>query len=171
MDEKTAVIILKSMLLPYADYNSVFFSGLCNFEQNKIQILQNIAIRICLNVKDPMLVSVKKLHEKVKVLPIDLRRKYLQGILCYRLINLKALSMVNNRTTRAGYGPLIETYLTHTKRIQVSPPNNAYDMWNSLRPEVRNSDSCKIFKSKLKSVIKNQFKNDWRYDLQFTNMQ
>ena len=117
-----------------------------------------------------MSVSVKKIHKIVGVLPIDLRRKYLQGILCYRLIGLNLLELVQNRNTRAADGPLIKTYLCHTRQIQMSPPVSAYNTWNNLCPEIRNSDINVLFKSKLKSKIGNYFESEWRYDLQFKNL-
>ena len=169
MDVNTATLILKAMLLPFIDYNSVFFSGRNN-EQKKIQILQNIAIRICLKIKDPMSISVKDIHTNVNVLSVDLRREYLQGILCYRLIKLNSLKIVHNRVTRAADGPLIQMYLCHTRRVQLSPAVSAYNVWNKLKPDLRNSETTIVFKNSLKKKIKLFFENEWRYDLQFTNL-
>ena len=98
MDVKTSLIIMKAMVLPYLDNASLMLSGIRRFDQKRLQILQNIALRLCYNIKDPTLISVKKLHEKAKVMPIDLRRKYLQAITCHRLIQLNALElMLGNR--------------------------------------------------------------------------
>ena len=170
MNKTTAKLLLKTMLLPYIDNSSVFLSGISYFEQKKLQILQNIGIRVSLNVKDPMSVSVKNIHLQVDVLPIDLRRQYLQGILCYRLISLNALDLVQNRVTRAADGPLIKMYISHTRRVQVSPPVDAYNTWNNISPVIRQAESSALFKSKLKRSIVEYFKEIWRYDLQFTNL-
>ena len=127
VDECTAVLLFKTMLLPYIDNSSVFLSGISLLDQKKLQILQNVGIRVCLKVKDPMSVSVKDIHRTIKVLPTDLHRKYLQGILCYRLIKLNLLDMVVNRVTRAADGPLIRMYISHTVRVQKSPAVDAYN--------------------------------------------
>ena len=136
-------------------------------DQKKLQILQNVGIRVCLKVKDPMSESVKGLHKKVNILPTDLRRQYLQGILCYRLIKLNSLKLVVNRVTRAADAP---PDISHTVRVQKSPPVDAYHAWNMIKPEIRNADTSTSFKSKLKASIVKYFETEWRYDLQYTNL-
>ena len=170
MDEKTSVLLFKTMLLPYIDNSSVFLSGINLHDQKKLQILQNIGIRVCLRIKDPMSVPVKEIHKKIKVLPTDLRRQYLQGILCYRLIKLNSLEMVENRHTRAADGPLIKMYISHTVRVHKSPPVDAYNSWNKIKSDIRNTETSISFKTKLKAHIINKFENEWRYDLQYTNL-
>ena len=158
------------MLLPYIVNSSVFLSGISYSEQKKLQILQNIGIRVSLNIRDPLLISVKDIHLRVNILPIDLRRQYLQGILCYRLIRLKSLDLICNRVTRAADGPLIKMYTSHTRRVQLSPPVDAYNTWNNIKPEIRISKNNVIFKKKLKCSILKHFKEAWNYHHQFTNM-
>ena len=104
-----------------------------------------------------MSVPVKKIHERVNVLPIDLRREYLQGILCHRLIKLNSLDLVHNRITRAADGPLITMYTSHTRRNQMSPPVDAFSNWNAIKPEMRCIDTSSIFKARLKASIKKTF--------------
>ena len=168
INEKTALIVMKAMILPYMDNSTIFLSGIRLFDQKRLQILQNIALRLCFNIRDPTEISVKELHTKANVLPLDLRRNYLQAITCYRLINIKALNLVTNRRTRAGDGPLIVNYLTHTKRVQISPANSAYDTWNSIPHPLRMIETISSFKGKYRTCIAKYFKLHWRYDLQFT---
>ena len=136
-DDKTSVIILKAMLLPYIDNSIWFFTSISLLDQKRLQILQNTALRVCFQIYDPQEISVKKLHEKAGILPMYLRRKYLQGVLCYRMISIGALDLVDNRPTRAADGPLLRTYLTHTERIRKSPPVNAINEWNIIPPSVK----------------------------------
>ena len=65
-------------------YSSLYFSVLNVFEQKRLQILQNINMRLCLGIKDPTTVHVKDLHKIANIVPIDVGRSYLQGILCYK---------------------------------------------------------------------------------------
>ena len=101
------------------------------------------------------------MHEKANIVPIDLRRKYLQGVLCYRIISIDALNMVNNRQTRAADGPLIVTYLTHTERIRKSPPVSAINEWNMIPSKIRLSDTKEAFKRALKKAVKVFFVKKW----------
>ena len=131
-DDDISVIILKSMLLPYIDSSILFLSGIAFTEQKRLQVLQNTALRVCFKIHDPTEITIKELHEKAGIMPIDLRRKYLQGVLCYRMISIGALDLINNRQTRAADGPLVVTYLTHTERIRKSPPVSAVMEYDSL---------------------------------------
>ena len=117
MDVSTAFKIMKTMIVPYIDSSNLFFSALSYVDQKRIQILQNIALRICYKVPDPTEISVKQLHIDAKLFPIDLKRKYLQVVISYRLISIDSLELEENRHTRAADGPLIKMYLAHTERI------------------------------------------------------
>ena len=86
-----ALDVLKSMLLTYFDGSALYFSALNIFEQKKMQILQNIAIRVCLLIKDPTSVHVEDMHKRANIVPIDIRRSYLQELLCYRLIDIDSV--------------------------------------------------------------------------------
>ena len=131
--------------------------------------MQNTALRVCFQIYDPTDISIKNLHEKAGIVPIDLRRKYLQGVLCYRMINIGALNLVNNRQTRAADGPLVVTYLAHTERIRKSPPVNAVSEWNMIPSRIRLSKNKVCFKRALKKVVKKFFVKKWLHILQFTN--
>ena len=168
MDVKTAVNILKTMILPYIDSSNLFFSALSIIDQKRIQILQNIALRVCFRILDPTEISVKKLHEMAKIFPIDLRRKYLQGVICYRLISTDSLVLEDYGRTRAADGPLIRLYISHSERNRKSPPNSAFSEWNSIPSCIRLSENKESFKRALKAIVLKFFVKKWRYDLQFT---
>ena len=53
---------------------------------------------------------VKDLHKMANIVPIDIRRSYLQGLLCYRLIKLGSVELVENSRTRAADGPVVKQY-------------------------------------------------------------
>ena len=168
MNVSTALIVLKAMIIPYIDNSTLFLSNIRLFDQKRLQILQNIAIRVCFKVKDPTDISIKKLHQRANVLPTDLRRIYLQSIVCYRLIGLNALSLIENRVTRAGDGPIIVNYTAHTRRVQLSPAYAAIDTWNAINSGVRNAETNLAFKNEVKSTIRKYFKDRWSHELQYT---
>ena len=101
-------------------------------------------------------------------MPIDLRRKYLQGVLCYRMISIGAFSLINNRQTRAADGPLIRTYITHTERIRKSPPVSAYGEWNMIPAVIRLSENKESFKRAMKKAVKKFFDKKWLHVVQFS---
>ena len=119
----------------------MYFSAWNVFEQKRLQVLQNIVIRVCLGIKDPTTVHVKDLHKMANIVPIDVRRSYLQGILCYRLIKLGSIELVQNRRTCAADSPLVRQYTSFTMMVGASPSNAAFHTWNCITPEIRLSTS------------------------------
>ena len=61
MDDVTALIIFKTMLLPYFDYGCIFLPALPVKCYKKLQIYCNIALRICFKIQDPTDCAVKDL--------------------------------------------------------------------------------------------------------------
>ena len=118
---------------------------------------------------DPTEISVKKLHQNAGILPLDLRRKYLQGSISYRMIQINSFNMVENRRTRAANGPLIQTYISHSERVRKSPPNSATDEWNRIPAALRLSENKVSFKSALRKIITKYLNEKWIHIPQFTN--
>ena len=77
---------MKTMVMPYFDYGLVFTTGISPAVLNKMHVCYNTGIRICMAVKDPRDIPVKQLYTTVKMLPLDLRRIYLQVTMCHRLV-------------------------------------------------------------------------------------
>ena len=63
---------------------NIYYTGLPLNDLKKLQTVQNIALRICFNIKDPLLVTTKELHLKANLLPLYYRRMYLLLTVCYR---------------------------------------------------------------------------------------
>ena len=72
--------------MPYCDYGLVFTTGLSQQVLDKLQVFYNTGIRQCLAIRDPRDAPVKTLYETVQMLPIDLRRIYLQTTMCHHLV-------------------------------------------------------------------------------------
>ena len=84
---------------------NIYYTGLLLNDLKKLQTVQNIALRISFNIKDPLLVTTKELHLKANLLPLYYRRKYLLLTVCYRLVGNKSLKTITGRSTRAGTAP------------------------------------------------------------------
>ena len=91
----------------------------------------------------------------------------MQGILCYRLIKLGSVELVENRRTRAADGPVIKQYTSFSVRVGQSPSNAAFHTWNYITPVIRLSPNAEEFKREFKKSIYNYFVNVWTYETQF----
>jgi hypothetical protein len=110
-------------------------------------------------------VSVTDLHIKAEIVPLDLTRNYLQGVLCFRLSATAALELINNRQTRAADGHLMKTYISHTERVRKSRPNTALFECNMIPPSIRLAESKEPFKRVLRTDINKFITSRWRYML------
>ena len=72
ISEDTALFIYRSMIAPIIDYGDVAYSGGLIEGLNRLQILQNRALRICLDVHHYLPTIV--LHQQAKTLNLKLRR-------------------------------------------------------------------------------------------------
>ena len=91
---QAALMIFKSVFLGVLDYGSFFVSSLPEQTKEDIQILQNNALRCCLNILDPSNVNIFEMHENTNVqcfrhrmvrnLLLCIRNAVNKGMLCIR---------------------------------------------------------------------------------------
>ena len=71
--EDAAIRIYKTMVLPYADYGDIFFINANIKQLQKLQTLQNRALRICLNVA--LVTPIQILHQSAQIPMLKIRRE------------------------------------------------------------------------------------------------
>ena len=135
---QAALLVFKSIFLGVLDYGSIFLSSLPEHIKDDIQVLQNNALRSCLNIIDPRDVNVLELHSNVNVQLFRHRMvKYL--LICIRnAVEEGTLNMVNTGIrTRQNDGHTIKLPIPRTKYIQKSPFYWGAQIWNSLPIHIR----------------------------------
>ena len=135
---QAALLVFKSIFLGVLDYGSIFLSSLPEHIKDDIQVLQNNALRSCLNIIDPRNVNVLELHSNVNVQLFRHRMvKYL--LICIRnAVEEGTLSMVNTGIrTRQNDGHTIKLPIPRTKYIRKSPFYWGAQIWNSLPIHIR----------------------------------
>ena len=104
LNDDVALLIYKSMLLPYFDNADVIFNKSNSSDLDKLQRLQNRCLRICLG-HDRMF-STDKVHKQASVpLLVDGRKAH---VLNFMYLRKKKVHLLNNREirTRAHDAPL-----------------------------------------------------------------
>ena len=76
LNDLAAKLVLKTMVLSYLDYGSMFLSVRTIEDISTIQVLQNKALRSCLRVKNYVDVPSHELHLQLNVQPFDKRMQY-----------------------------------------------------------------------------------------------
>ena len=92
LTDLAAKSILKTMVLSYLDYGSLFLTVRTLDDISSIQILQNKSLRTCLRIKNYVDISVYELHLRLNVQPFDKRMQYF--LLCSIYRNIKSGSNV-----------------------------------------------------------------------------
>ena len=86
LNDLSAKLILKSMVLSYLDYGLLFFIVRTMEDIATVQILQNKALRACLRIKKYIEVPVYELHLRLNVQPYDKCMQYFLMCSIYRNI-------------------------------------------------------------------------------------
>ena len=86
LTDLAAKLILKTMVLPYLDYGSLFLTVRTLEDISSIQILQNKSLRTCLHIKNYVDTPVYELHLRLNVQPVYKRMQYFLLCSIYRNI-------------------------------------------------------------------------------------
>ena len=73
INKPTSLYLYKSLIEPCFSFNDIIYDTLTQQDQQKLQVLQNICLRTCLNA-DPRTHRADLFHE-ANVLPLDVQRK------------------------------------------------------------------------------------------------
>ena len=157
LTQRASITVLKAMILPQIDSSLVFLAGRKQTDLYALQVLQNMAIRICLKIDVPREVHTDVIHSRTSVVKVESRLFYLQSIMCHRLVKRDGLALIENRFTRAADGPLVKQINPHQTRYSKNPMYKAIETWNSLPPATRNVIEKNEFRTKIKNYIKGKF--------------
>ena len=152
-----ALMLYKSMILSHIDYGDIFLNLAPKTQLNKLQVLQNRALRIChqtfIQDRQP---STLELHVNRNLLKLDKRRE------------LHMLNLMHNRvyrdpkSPRAANRPTMQTRIHDAPVLPITRPNSEKFrkgpmyagglLWNALPNDIRNQHKTTCFKNTLKRV-------------------
>ena len=149
LNNETALLIYKSMLLPYFDYADVIFCKANTKDLDKLQKLQNKCLRICMGTDRRF--NTHRAHVQAKVPYLKDRRAAHVCNFMFKRKNVKAL--LNNREirTRAHDAPMFNVPIPRCEAFKRSVCFQGSTEWNNLPTDTRNSDNFLTFKYKMKS--------------------
>ncbi|CAH2092003.1 unnamed protein product [Euphydryas editha] len=151
-------MLANSLLLSILDYADASYPNLTKDQLNKLERLQNLAIRFifCLRKFD----HVSEFRLKLKWLPIRSRRNlHILSLLYCVLFNPKAPSYLkdkfeyirnNMEELRASRSLMLKLPVHRTKFYAQSFTVQAIKLWNSLPLHKRKAESLSIFKKYVK---------------------
>lgn len=152
LTNRIALNVYKTTILPIIDYGDIFYNAAPKSLLNKLQILQNKAIRIIAKLPGR---SKTDIHHRIyDILPLSERRKLHTIQLGYWLSedpNNLDLRVLSTRSHTSSAKLLIQ------RRMKTNKCNNnfiqlAVKYWNNLPPEIRNLRNNKKILKYLMSI-------------------
>ena len=143
LKKDVAVLIYKTMILPYLDYGDVIFHRSNSGDLSQLQRLQNRCLRICLGYDKRF--STNKAHKLALAPFLDDRR--IAHVHNFMFIRKNKQHLLNNREirTRAHDAPLFDVKIPRCEAFKRCIGYLGSEMWNSLTPEIRNIDCYMLF--------------------------
>ena len=144
IDTNTAIQIFKSKILPYLDYGDILFLNSHRSTLERLQRLQNRALRICINA--PPRESTDLLHELFNIPPLHERRLTHIRNLSYIWSTDMRYVETQTHSTRSYDAAVLKSVVPKNKVAERSVFYNCAKEWNSLNPNIRNIDTYERFK-------------------------
>ena len=154
ISEKGALAIYKQTIMPMFEYSGFLLIACNKSDRHDLQIIQNDALRTCLNVKRRDKLSILNMHIKANILSLEQRRTL-------QLLNLMYMHKNNPdnlrpiaRNTRAADRDqfYVERYSNY--KYKNSPFYKGVELWKLLPNDLVNVDTIYQFKRELKSRYK-----------------
>ena len=154
LDTRAATLVYKNMILPFLEYGDIFDSSSTVLNRNKLQILQNKALRCALN-RDKY-ESVDELHADAKLLRLSYRRDLHLLSLMFDM-SLEASNLKGPKgsgvSTRSSGRKLLKVRRPRTERFKKTPTYLGPEKWNALPEDIQQSKTKKEFKLKIQALV------------------
>lgn len=160
IDQKTAGLIYKAIIMSKLQYGLVFSGSALPKERHKIQLLQNRALRVCgLSNRRR---SNYSLHQEFRVLPINLRCKIDLLCLMHKSVSRQLASgnntvSTNRSQTRLMSGPSLPVPRPFSSVFLRSISYVGPIEWQKLPAQIRSIGDLAQFKRCIKHMINTEF--------------
>ncbi len=156
----TALYLYNALINPLFQFNDFVYDHLITSDREKLQVLQNTCLRICLRCdkRTPRIV----LYEQSKVKPLDVQRQEHTASIVYQGINQESSPFINNLFTKCHTGgnhilcsEINDDISVPRTKLQVSRGNIRYRgpvVYNQIDNDIRGAKSHRTFKIRLKKA-------------------
>ena len=156
LNSACATILYKSTVLPFFEYGNIFQCYLTQGQRNKLQVLQNRGLRVCLGRNRRS--NVFDLHIDAEILPVTYRADFAVLKLMYEYSQNLENHDMNVVHTRYRDGPVLKSFLGKTNRFQNSMISYGVNTWNGLPGHLRILPTIDVFKANLKKHLWSVYK-------------
>ena len=139
-----SIAIYKSKVVPYFDYGDIFLKNISQKTLDKLQKLQNRALRICLAQDGRS--NVNDLHNTCNINKLEQRRDAHLLNFVYKRAHDEAYTQIGNRELRRFEAPVLKEVRSNNKSFEKSVLFQGAVIWNRQPVEDRNIATHKLFK-------------------------
>ena len=154
LNEKCALIIYKSMVIPYFDYADVIYMYSNNPDLKKLDRAHLRGLRISLKIQGKM--NDTDIYKLGNISSLENRRTVHSRNFMYKNKN-KCVTNNEGIITRAKEGPLFNIVRPNCEAYKNSIYYSGAADWNNLEPTIRNLENIFLFKRHQKSWILNTY--------------
>ena len=144
---ETRILVYKQTVLPLTQYVSFVLSLNTKNDVEKLQKLQNRALRMCYNIQNPRDISIAQLHEMANVEMLQKRR--MMQLLCIIYDIVYKSQKMTVRNTRLANKHNIDINRANTQLYSKSPYVIGGQIWNNL-PRVKRQTQTGAFQHYMK---------------------
>ena len=161
LNEKCAITVYKTMLMPFYDYCDIIYMFSCSSELQKLDRHHKRGMKISVN--NSHLLNDVELHLKCNLSELDLRRRVHLRNYMFKIKDIETNLVVkndnNNINTRLHDGPVFNVTHPNSEPIKRSVMYAGAIDWNNLDADIRNIDDIVKFKRNQKMWMLNSFKD------------
>ena len=154
LNEKCAIIVYKTMLMPFYDYCDIVYMYSNANELHKLDRHHIRGMNICVNKNREF--SEEELYVKCKVSKLEVRRKVHLRNFMFKNKN-KCIVNENNINTRLHDGPVFKDTHPNSEPIERSVMYGGANEWNNLDADIRSIEDLVKFKRIQKSWMLNTY--------------
>lgn len=157
INTNTAVLLFKTMVLPYLEFSNSFLIGCNQREKNKMQRLQNKGLKVALGRERRY--NTVDLHREANLLNWEYRARISVCRLIYKhKYNEELLASGND--TRLHEGPVFSMDRPRSEYYKRSVSYESRRLWNTLPGDIRNIDDYNVFKLRIKGYYRNKYREE-----------
>ncbi len=142
ISEQLALDLYKSLIHPHFSYADIIYDACSQQNKNKLQVHQNMALRVVKNVEPRF--PTTRLHEQTGVTWLDVECQERCCIETFKAFNnmssqnVNSMFVANNsvRNTRSSNAASFNPPFNRTKFGDNNPPNRCHNYWKHLPPDV-----------------------------------
>ena len=150
-----SIAIYKSKVVPYFDYGDIFLMGISLKSLDKLQKLQNRALRICLAQDGRS--NVNEMHNTCNISKLEQRRESHLLNFVYKRAHDERYVQHGNRELRRFDAPILKEFRSNNKSFERSVLFQGTNLWNEQPIEDRNIATHKAFKKMRKQKLNSLF--------------